>query len=155
MRSDAAPTPLDARHLSDPRSYCVRTRLRDGTRAVVRAIRRSDRSALAAFVRGLSRESLYSRFLGPKRGLSEAELDRFSDPDFAGHVGLVVVASGGAPERILAVGRFFASDDAPATADVAFTVADEFQGRGLGKLLLAHLAAIARAKALRAFRATA
>jgi acetyl coenzyme A synthetase (ADP forming)-like protein len=80
--------------------------------------------------------------------LSDAEVDRFTNVDCVDRVALVVERSG----HIVAVARY---DRPPGSdeAEVAFVVQDEFQGRGLGTVLLEHLASIARRHGIRRFTA--
>src|SRR5262249_11325968 len=73
-------------------------------------------------------------------------------PDFVHHIALVATLREGGAERIIGVGRYVA-DDEDAAAEVAFAVADEHQGRGIGTLLLEHLLRIARARGITDFRA--
>jgi GNAT superfamily N-acetyltransferase len=65
---------------------------------------------------------------------------------------LATLREAGAEERIIGVGRYVADDAKPA-AEVAFAVADEHQGRGIGTLLLEHLLRIARERGITEFRA--
>jgi GNAT superfamily N-acetyltransferase len=112
--------------------------LRDGTLVVVRPQTREDRPRLAEFFAGLSARSRYQRFFtGVPPKLPKRMLDTLADVDQDKHVGLVAVRGG----RILGAARYMRRADAPAVADVAFTVADELHGRGLGGLLMRELQA--------------
>ena len=85
--------------------------------------------------------------------MTEAELDFFTRLDFVRHVGLVATLREGAAERIIGVGRYLVSDEAGGSAEIAFAVADEHQGRGIGTLLLDHLLGIAREHGIVEFHA--
>lgn len=130
--------------------------LRDGGTAHVRPIRPDDADALQAFHTGQSERSTYFRFFAPVARLGDADLHRFTNVDHHDRVALVVVAEQpddtGAPgERIIAVGRYERIDER--AAEVAFNVADDHQGRGLGSMLLEHLAAAARERGVERFTA--
>jgi GNAT superfamily N-acetyltransferase len=124
------------------------TTLRDGTVVVVRPQTREDRQHLADFFARLSPRSRYQRFFtGMPPKLPSRMLDTLSDVDGDRHVGLVAVGGG----RILGTARYLRRADAPAVADIAFTVADEVHGRGLGGLLMRELQAHARPRGIKRF----
>lgn len=125
--------------------------LRDGVPAHLRPITPQDAPALQAFHVGQSERSRYLRFFQDKERLTEEDLERFTVVDHHDHVALVAVAPGEDGDRILAVGRFERTEGDE--AEVAFTVADAHQGRGLGSVLLEHLAAAAREVGVRRFTA--
>jgi len=124
----------------DPRNYAIDDRSRDGTYVHVRAIRPDDRERLHANFRRLSAETVRQRFLGVKRDLTDDELDTYTRIDPGRHVGLVATVWDEGEERIVGVGRYFVDqDEGPTRAEVAFTVDDAFQDRGIGTLLFDHL----------------
>lgn len=141
--------------------YSARTILRDGTAVRLRAVRPSDKAAFQAGFSQLSEQAIYHRFFQTKRSLSEAELAYLTEVDFRDHVALVVELDqvletpGGrhGPGELVGVGRFIRlpKDRGLDMAEVAFTVGDEVQGRGIATQLLSHLAAIARGLDIRAF----
>lgn len=117
-------------------------RLSDGTRIVIREIRRRDRPLVEQGFANLSPRSRFLRFFGAKAVLSEAELDRLTDPTDHDDVALGMLAR--APEGGRAVpagvGRFIRLAPGGAEAELALTVIDRFQGRGAGTLLLRAIA---------------
>lgn len=119
--------------------------LRDGSTMRVRPIRPEDAEALQAFHVAQSEQSTYYRFFAPLRRLPERDLVRLVHVDHVDRVALVVVAG----EAIVAVGRYDRVE--PDRAEVAFNVADTLQGRGLGSVLLEHLAAAARERGILTF----
>ena len=141
--------------ISDPRNYEAEEILRDGGSIHIRAIRPDDKSRLVDHFNHLSQRSVYFRFFGAKKRLTEQEVARFTEPDFVRHVGLVATLRENGKEQIIGVGRYMARDDqgAPQRAEVAFAVADEHQGRGIGTVLLEHLAPIASANGITEFEA--
>jgi len=119
--------------------------LRDGRVCHIRPIRAEDHDALAAFHDGLSAETVYYRFFAPYPKLSERDLERFTRVDYVDRVALVAVAAG----QIIGVGRYDRIDRAE--AEVAFVISDYHQGRGLGSILLEHIAAAARERGITRF----
>ncbi|MFV0252197.1 MAG: GNAT family N-acetyltransferase [Beutenbergiaceae bacterium] len=125
--------------------------LRDGSTMHIRPIRPDDANALQTFHTGQSEQSIYFRFFAPLERLSPRELTRFTTVDHDQRVALVLVQPDTDGERIIAVGRFDRIDDEGESAEVAFNVADAAQGRGLGSILLEHLAAAGRELGVRRF----
>jgi acetyl coenzyme A synthetase (ADP forming)-like protein len=141
---------IDARH------YASDEVLRDGGSVQVRAIRPDDKQRLLDLFHRLSARSVYFRFFRTKDRLTDTELQYFTELDFVRNVALVATLHVDNDERIVAVGRYFGlgPTNAPCTrAEVAFTVDDAHQGRGLGTLLLERLAGIARDQGISEFEA--
>ncbi len=120
--------------------------LADGSTAYVRDITPGDAAALTDFHRALSTESIVLRFFGPHPVLSDGEVAHFTTVDGIDRVALVAERAG----RLLSFARYDRTRDRD-EAEVAFVVADAFQGRGLATILLEHLAAAARANGIRRF----
>ncbi len=118
----------------------------DGGTVHLRPIRPGDADALVAFHGGLSQRTRYLRYFSAYPRIPEKDLYRFTNVDHHDRVALVVELAG----QIIAVGRY---ERHPGTdeAEVAFVVADEHQGRGIGSVLLEHLAAAAREVGVRRF----
>lgn len=125
--------------------------LRDGGTAHVRPIRADDAAALQAFHVAQSERSTYFRFFAALERLPQRDLDRFVQVDQVDRVALVAVTAQEDTERIIAVARY--DRVGPGTAEVAFNVADDHHGRGLGSVLLEHLSAAARERGIRRFTA--
>jgi RimJ/RimL family protein N-acetyltransferase len=121
---------------------------------VIRPIRPEDKEMLADGLRRLSPESAQRRFLTPKRSFSRAELRYLTEVDGRSHVALVAEYPCHPVRRLIAVGRFVIDQGNRDAAEVAITVADEWQGRGLGSVLGAHLAHLARNREVKRFTAT-
>lgn len=126
--------------------------LRDGSTMRIRPIHPSDSPALQELHVSQSERSQYFRFFAPMARLSDTDLHRFTNVDYRDRVALVLVMG----EEIVAVGRYdrliddreFPDGD---VAEVAFNVSDQAQGRGLGSVLLEHLAAAGRERGIRRF----
>ena len=119
--------------------------LRDGGTAHVRPIRPDDADRLHAFHSRLSDRTVYFRFFAPYPTLTDRDVHRFTNVDHVDRVALVATVG----HEIIGVVRYERIDDA--TAEVAFNVEDAHQGRGLGSVLLEHLAAAARERGVRQF----
>ena len=111
----------------------------------LRPIRPDDAQSLRDFHARLSPETVYFRFFAPRPELSDAQVEHLTTVDYRDRVALVAMARG----DIIGVGRFESIDDT--SAEVAFVIEDAHQGRGLGSLLLEHLAAIGRETGKRRF----
>jgi CRP-like cAMP-binding protein len=110
--------------------------LRDGSRLLLRPLLPSDRAAVEEGMSRLSPESLRRRFFSGGRPSSRV-LDYLIDIDYVGHFAWVTVEPAGRPG--VAVARYIRRVTEPEVAEMAFTVVDEYQGRGLGTLLLGAL----------------
>jgi acetate---CoA ligase (ADP-forming) len=115
--------------------------LRDGRTLRLRPPQRVDVGALVAFFAALSPESRYMRFHGAI-SVEERHVERFVDPDWDANAALIGTLGDSEDERVVALASWTRLRDAR-TAEVAFAVADELQGHGLGTRLLEQLAASA------------
>ncbi len=123
---------------------------RDGMHLNFRAIRPEDAEALQTFVRALSPEARYYRFLSTLQELSPSMLARFTQIDYDREMAIVATMpaeNGG--DRIVGVARYLLNPDA-VTAEFALVVADEVQGQGIGSALMKYLCEIARSRGLKA-----
>lgn len=112
--------------------------LKDGRAAQIRPILPSDAEGLVAFYGRVSDESKYFRFFAPYPKLSDKDVKRFTTVDHDRRVAFVITMA----DKIIATGRYDAVS--PHEAEVAFLVEDAHQGRGIGQLLLEHLAQAGR-----------
>ena len=116
--------------------------LPDGTAAWVWPLLPTDRRALVAEFERLSPESVRSRFLGPVVHLTEAMLRTLvDDVDGIDHVALVLLAEDEDDVLPVAIGRIVRYPDQPDAADLAITVKDAWQGRGVASTLVPLLVA--------------
>ncbi len=121
--------------------------LKDGRRVAIRPIRLDDVERNERFLKELSPPSKHFLFLGGIAQLSDDALRRLCDPDHANDMAFVALeadASRGSAPLQVGVSRY-AGASAPQGAEISVAVADEWQHRGLGKRLLAHLIDYARA----------
>ena len=122
--------------------------LRDGSTVSVRLVRPDDQDAVLAFLKGMSPESRRLRFFSGAADLGGAARWATS---VAERRGFGLVATTGDPRTIVAHAGYERVDDD--RAEVAFEVADSLRGRGLGTLLMAHLAGAARDQGISQFYA--
>ena len=121
--------------------------LRDGTRITVRPIRPTDREIERAFVRNLSSESKYFRFMSALGELPESMLSRFIDIDYDREMALIAVVCEGGTETEIAVARYVVNPE-DTGCEFALVVADAWQRRGIGSLILLDLIIAASARGL-------
>lgn len=110
---------------------------RDGLVVRIRPVHPDDLELMKAFVAGLSARTGYQRLLSP-RTPALPELRRWVDIDIKREFALVAVVEAGARQRQVGVARFVhvGGDD---DAEFAIVLSDEWQGRGLGRVLLQRL----------------
>jgi RimJ/RimL family protein N-acetyltransferase len=129
--------------------------LKNGTTVRIRSIKPDDKGRLTEAFRNLESESIYTRFFSQKKALSEAELKAATEVDFENVVALVVTVGEAGKETIIAGGRYaaFETTDNRRSAEVSFTVEEDYQGQGLAGRLLRHLTHIARENGISQFEA--
>jgi len=119
----------------------------DGTRVTVRPIRPEDAEIESAFVKQLSPEAKYFRFMSAIRELSPQMLARFTQIDYDREMALIAVTARDGREEEVGVTRYITNPDG-ASCEFAIVVDDEWQARGLGRHLMAQLIEIARSRGL-------
>lgn len=117
----------------------------------IRPIERTDAAGLSDFYAGLSPESRRRRFLGCTSLPDSALGRRFTDPEGEGFLAVLDEAG---PNDGAIVAHASLQPDGPDSAEIAFAVADELQGRGLGRLLMKVVLADARRRGLNRLNAT-
>ena len=138
---DAPGPAMTASAAAGPAHWAWDVVLVDGGTAHVRPIDPTDGPALVAFHEGLSPETVSA-----KPALDDTEVERFTHVDHDARVALVAELG----DRLVGVARYDRTAD-EREAEVAFVVADEHQGRGIGTVLLEHLAAAARERGITRF----
>jgi RimJ/RimL family protein N-acetyltransferase len=132
--------------MPDAAHYHAVDTLRDGRRITIRAFAPADRDALTATVARISPLSLYRRFFTIKRTFSDREREFFLNVDFVDHVALVAWIEESDETMIAGGARYVVAE--PGRAEVALLVLDQYQGQGIGPVLMHHLAGLARAAGL-------
>ncbi len=130
-------------------------RLRDGTPVLVRAARPDDRERIIAAFHKLDPGTIYTRFFTAKRDLNETDLSRLDRNDFKRSVVLVATLGQGADEVIIGGGAYTVIDrpGGPPTAEVSFTIEEDYQGQGLSTLFMRLLIGLGREHGMRRFEA--
>jgi acetyltransferase len=142
-----------ARLVSQPErisSWKTEVLARDGTRICIRPLRADDRDREIAFINSLSDESRYFRLLTPMRVLPPHLLDQLMDIDYVRSMALVATVVVEGDERIVGVARY-GEMGAPGTAELGITVTDEWQRRGIARLLVTELIRYAREHGIERF----
>jgi len=123
----------------------------DATPVLVRRIRPEDHDALRVFYARLSDGSRRTRFLGPASGIEADQSEYFCTPDHAHREGFVAVA-GPFQERL--IGHVCVEPDGADAAEIAVAVADDAQGRGIGRTLVEAAVSWAREDGIGTLTAT-
>lgn len=138
-----------------PDGWAVQARLRNGTPVRIRPVRPDDRQRVIDAFRKLEPQTVYTRFFSPKRELSEADLGRIEASDFVRAVALVASIGDGANETLIGGGAYTVLErpGEPDSAELSFTIEEDYQGQGLATLLLRQLTHIGREHGLERFEA--
>ena len=128
--------------------------LRDGTSIRLRPVAADDKERLQAGFERLSPDSRYRRFLAPTGVLTERMLRYFTEIDYDDHFAWAALSLDEPDEPGIAVARYVRDRPGSDVAEPAVAVIDDYQGRGLGSLLLRLLTASAVANGVKRFRAT-
>jgi GNAT superfamily N-acetyltransferase len=146
MRRRAIGNALMELTMLDGANYSAMETLRDLRRLEIRALKPDDQINLLSAVDRIGPVSLYRRFFTVKRNFTDRERAFFLNVDFDKHVALLALVEEGGQKNIVGGGRYVVVQ--PGKAEVAFVVIDQYQGQGIGSILLRHLAAIARTAGL-------
>ena len=119
-----------------------------GRRVWLRLLEPRDTNLIRLFYWRLSQETIYRRFLSPIKPPANALVKRLVDVDHHDRDALIALDERG----IVGIARYAIAPDG--NHDVAVVVADDWQGRGLGTLLIRRLAHIARMRGISTFHAT-
>jgi GNAT superfamily N-acetyltransferase len=137
--------------LMNAAEYLALETLRDGRPVRIRALQPRDRELMLAAVSRTGEASIYRRFFSPKHSFTEREIAYYMDVDFVSHVALAAELQENGQPVIAGGGRYIVTE--PGCAEMAFAVDDPHQGLGIGKLLMRHLVAIAKAQRLDTLKA--
>lgn len=123
-------------------------RLRDGTHVLIRPIRKTDAALERSFIERLSDESRRFRFLGWMKSPSAEFVKRLVDIDYRREMAFVALVHDAGEKKEIGVCRYSIAADGKC-CECAVAVADEWQGRGLGALLMRHLIDVAREQGIK------
>ena len=141
---------MDDAPVSYPLHREVDVVLRDGATVRIRPARRDDRERVEDYLIGLSDESRHFRFGGASVDVSEIAR-RATEIDYRDHLTLLALGDAGTGE-VIGGAQYIREGDVP-RAEVSVSVADALQGRGLGSILVAHLADAAGEAGISTFHA--
>ncbi len=130
-----------------PNDLVRQVQLADGANVVVRPIRPEDAEMEQRFVRNLSRESRYMRFMQALSELTPTMLVRLTQIDYDREMAFIALAKEDGRDEEIGVSRYAINPDG-SSCEFALVVADAWQNRGLGALLMQTLISAARARGL-------
>jgi GNAT superfamily N-acetyltransferase len=122
--------------------------LRDGSEVAIRALRKEDAELERDFIRNLSPESRWMRFLGQIGEPGDALIRKLTELDYQRDMAFIALSHDGGVTRQVGVSRYSLAPDGQ-SCECAVTVADAWQGRGLGTLLMRDLINMARRRGIR------
>jgi GNAT superfamily N-acetyltransferase len=135
-----------------PVEYIQSVTLRDGTAVTLRPIRPEDAPRLQEAFTHLSADTIYMRLLGPLTALIDKQARELATVDYQTRMALVGVVQEQDEERVVALAHYVMAD--PGVAEAGIVVRDDYQGRGLGTLIIRHLVGYASAHGVRVLLST-
>ncbi|MCL5062992.1 MAG: GNAT family N-acetyltransferase [Nitrospirae bacterium] len=123
-----------------------------GLRIFLRPVRMSDEPMLKDFFYSLTDECIYHRFISTRRDMPHERLQKFVIIDYTKEMVILAVIEQEGKEMIIGMGQYYI-DENTHTAEVAFVVRDDYQGKGIGAELLSYLAYLAKKNGLHGFTA--
>ena len=128
--------------------------LKNGTPMTLRALRADDRERVAAAVRGLEAQTIYTRLFSHRKELTDAGLDRIMRTDPEREVVVVATIAGNGGEIIIGSGRYVViTPGQQGRAEIAFTVEEDYRGQGVAGRLFTALVDVARRRGIAVFQA--
>jgi RimJ/RimL family protein N-acetyltransferase len=135
-----------------PEHLEARKTTKAGLPLLLRPVKISDEPSLKDFFYSLSDQSMYRRFMTPRRDMPHERLQEFVAIDYTREMVILACLDEGARSPVAGLAEYYVEEDG-LTANVAFAVTDRFQNKGVGTELLAHLTQIARKQGLHGFTA--
>lgn len=123
-----------------------------GLRIFLRPVRMSDEPLLKDFFYSLTDECMHHRFISTRRDMPHERLQKFVIIDYTKEMVILAVIEQGGKEMIIGMGQYYIDENAH-TAEVAFVVRDDYQGKGIGAELLSYLTYLAKKSGLHGFTA--
>jgi acetyltransferase len=130
-----------------PAHLVKKVQLNDGTDIVIRPIRAEDAETEAKFVRELSDESKYFRFMNTFHELSREMLVRLTQIDYHNEMALIAMVNRDGEDEQIGVARYVTNIDKK-SCEFALVVADAWRGRGIAHHLMRELMDVARDREL-------
>ena len=126
--------------------------LKDGTEIFFRPIKPTDEPALCEMLYSLSEQSVRTRYMTRTMAFPHKDIQQLTNIDYKNDLAIVGVVPGPAGEEVVAIAQYFL-DPKTQAAEVAFLVQDEWQAKGMGRLLLDYITQVARLRGVKHFYA--
>jgi RimJ/RimL family protein N-acetyltransferase len=126
--------------------------LKDGTQIFFRPVKPTDEPALSEMLYSLSDQTVRTRYFTHTIKFPHKDVQKLTNIDYQNDLAIVGVVPGPGGEEIVAIAQYF-TEATSQSAEVAFVVQDEWQQKGMGTILMAYLARIARQRGIRRFLA--
>jgi len=125
---------------------------KDGAELLIRPAQPTDEEMLSDMFYDLSDQSIINRFFSMLKSMPHRKLQEFCCIDYEKEMSLVAISRDGPSPKIVGVGSYYLN---PATdmAEIAFLVADAYQGKGIGTFLIKYMVKIAKEKKIKGFTA--
>jgi acetyltransferase len=130
-----------------PAHLVSKVQLHDGTDIIIRPIRPEDAEIEQKFIRELSSEAKYFRFMSSLQELTQEMLVRFTQIDYHNEMALIAVKHDGNAEEEIGVARYVINLDKK-SCEFALVVSDQWQRKGIGHQLMQRLMEVARDRGL-------
>jgi len=143
---------FEGRILVGPQEFRTTYLLDDGTQITFRPIHPTDEPRMRELFYALSQQTIYYRFMTHMKRVPHKQIQNFVYIDHRNEIAIVATLPEAYGDEIIAIGRYIL-DPTTNRAEVAFTVRDKWQNRGIGKFLLKYLATIARRNGIHGFTA--
>mgnify|MGYP006292761031 CR=1 FL=1 len=143
---------VEGKILVGPRELTTTMLLDDGTQVYFRPMHPTDEPAVRGLFYNLSQQAIYYRFMSHLKRIPQQRIQNFVYIDHRNDVAIVAYQPEAHGDEILAVGRYYL-DPTTNRAEIAFTVRDDWQNRGVGSFLLKYLINIARRNGISGFTA--
>jgi acyl-CoA hydrolase/GNAT superfamily N-acetyltransferase len=143
---------VEGKILIGPKELRATMLLNDGTQISFRAIHPTDEPRMRELFYTLSRQTVYYRFMAELKTIPRSQVQNFVYIDHWNAVSIVGTLPTASGDEIIAVGAYYV-DKKTNRAEVAFTVADAWQKKGIGSFLMTHLATIGKRNGLKGFTA--
>jgi acetyltransferase len=131
-----------------PSQYQFHETLANGTRVLIRPIKPEDEEKHFAFFHSLSRQTNYYRFFSYRKKLTHEQITRFTQIDYDREMAIIALVEENGKEKTIGVNRlvYYPRDD---RYEFALVVTDDWQDKGVGKVLMEKLISIARDRGIK------
>lgn len=119
-------------------------RIQNHEELLIRLFQSEDRHYLVDGLQSLSKESIYNRFNDLRKGFSEKELEYLTNIDGLIHFAIGAIVKQNGVNKGIGIARFVRLKDTPECVEIAITVIDHYQNKGVGSILYSHLKAAAK-----------